>query len=432
MEARRADPPARPLLGMPPVSDRAAPTCRFCKASLVTVVVDLGMSPISNAMRSAEDLQKPEVFYPLRVYVCDACRLVQTMDVHAREELFTGDYTYFSSFSDSWLAHARAYVEMACNRFAIGAASQVVEIASNDGYLLQYFKQRGVPVLGIEPAANVAQVAEQERGIRSLVRFFGRDLAEELRRDGAAADLIVANNVLAHVPGINDFVGGLAVLLKDTGAITAEFPHLLRMLERSEFDTIYHEHYSYLSLLAVEKIFRAHDLALFDVEELPTHGGSLRIFAGHGKGAPPPSKRLIAVREAEASAGLDTRTPYIGFAEQVKETKRQLLRFLIDAKDRGETVVGYGAPAKGNTLLNYCGIRSDFLDYTVDRNPRKQGQYLPGTAIPVHAPERIFETRPDFVLILPWNLREEIAASMAGIRDWGGKFVVPIPKVEIF
>jgi hypothetical protein len=406
------------------------PCCRACGAALGHVFVDLGMSPISNAMRRPQDLREPEPFYILRTFVCSDCKLVQIDDVQPAETHFHGSYTYFSSFSKSWVEHAKRYAEMMIARFKLGAQSRVIEVASNDGYLLQHFKAQGVPVLGIDPAANCAEVAERERGIPTLVRFFGKKTAEEVAGSGKA-DVIAGNNVLAHVPDINDFAGGLKILLKDTGVITIEFPHLLRLIEASYFDTIYHEHYSYLSLLAVERLFARHGLAVFDLEELPTHGGSLRIFAGHDGGAPPASDRLKSFRAREAAAGLDDLATYQSFAAKVRHAKRELLGCLIGLKEAGASIVAYGAAAKGNTLLNYCGIRSDFIDYAVDASPHKQGLLLPGTGIPVYAPGRIYETKPQYVLILPWNLKDEIIAQTDGIRAWGGRFIIPLPTPQI-
>jgi 2-polyprenyl-3-methyl-5-hydroxy-6-metoxy-1,4-benzoquinol methylase len=401
--------------------------CRACGAALNHVFVDLGMAPISNSMRRPQDLREPEPFYILRTYVCDACKLVQIEDVHAPEEHFHGSYKYFSSFSKSWVEHARRYAEMMIERFKLGAQSRVIEVASNDGYLLQHFKARGVPVLGIDPAANCAEVAERERGIQTVVRFFGRKTAQDVA-GGGKADVIAGNNVLAHVPDINDFVGGLKILLGDTGVITIEFPHLLQLIEASYFDTIYHEHYSYLSLLSVERLFDRHGLAVFDLEELPTHGGSLRIFAGHKGATAEPSERLKSFRRREAAAGLDDLASYQSFAAKVRQAKREILTFLIGLKEKGASIVAYGAASKGNTLLNYCGIRGDFIDYAVDASPYKQGLLLPGTGIPVYAPGRIFETKPDYVLILPWNIKDEIIGLSEGIRAWGGRFIVPLPK----
>ncbi|MBA2245988.1 MAG: class I SAM-dependent methyltransferase [Gemmatimonadetes bacterium] len=404
--------------------------CRFCAHPLAHSMVDLGMSPLSNAYLRAEQLQEMERFYPLHALVCERCFLVQLGEFESPERIFS-DYAYFSSFSDSWLRHARDYVAMISERLRLGRESRVVEIASNDGYLLQYFAQKEIPVLGIEPAANVARAAE-ERGVPSLVRFFGAELARELAGEGRQADLIVGNNVLAHVPALNDFVAGLKLLLAPRGVVTMEFPHLLRLLEENQFDTIYHEHFSYFSFTTAETLFAAHGLVLFDVEELPTHGGSLRIYARHREdGSQGVRPAVAALKRREQECGITRLESYARFSERVKATKRRLLDFLIRAKEEGRRVVGYGAAAKGNTLLNYCGVGLDFLDYVVDRSPHKQGLFLPGTHIPIHAPERIEQTQPDYVLILPWNLAEEIMEQMAGIREWGGRFVVPIPEVEV-
>ena len=405
-------------------------TCRLCKAPLERTFVDLGCSPVANDFLAPEALHETEPRYPLHAYVCSRCLLVQIPPVRAPQSLFSAEYAYFSSFSDSWLAHARAYTEAMRDRFAIGPGQRVVEVASNDGYLLQFFKAAGVAVLGIEPAANCAAAAEA-KGIPTVVKFFGADTARELASDGTA-DLMAANNVLAHVPDINDFTAGFRILLKPGGIATFEFPHLLNLIERNEFDTIYHEHYSYLSLFSTERLFAAHGLAVFDVEELPTHGGSLRLYVQHADSpSHPENARVAALRAKERQAGLHTLEGYTGFEAKVRNVKRDLLAFLTAAREEGRTVAGYGAPAKGNTLLNYCGIRSDLLAYTVDRNPHKQGRYLPGTRIPIHAPEQIFATRPDYVLILPWNLKDEIATQMADIRAWGGRFVVPIPELTV-
>ncbi len=405
--------------------------CRFCDTELNHVFADLGSTPIANDYIKEENLHSMEPFYPLEVYVCDSCFLVQLPEHQTAENIFAEDYTYFSSYSDSWLKHANDYVDMMVDRFGFGQASKVIELASNDGYLLQYFKQKGVPILGIEPAANVAEVAEKN-GIPSVVKFFGIQTANELVDDGIQADLVLGNNVLAHVPDINDFVKGMKIILKEQGVITMEFPHLLRLVELNQFDTIYHEHYSYLSFTTVEKIFAKHGLTLFDVEELPTHGGSLRIFAQHQQDESKPiSDRVVALRDTEASKGFTTVEHYLSYQAQIDETKRNLLKFLIDAREKGKTIVGYGAPAKGNTLLNYCGVGTDFIQYTVDKSPAKKGSYLPGTRIPIYDPEKIAETRPDYILILPWNLKDEIIKQMANARSWGCKFVVPIPSVEV-
>jgi len=405
--------------------------CRFCNAPLSHSLVDLGMSPPCETYLSTDQLNAMEPFYPLHAFVCDQCFLVQLMDFITPDNIFS-HYAYFSSYSDSWLRHAKNYVDMVTERFNLTPNSQVVEIASNDGYLLQYFVEKGIPVLGIEPAANVAEVAIQ-KGIPSVVKFFGVETAQEQAAKGKQADLLLGNNVLAHVPALNDFVGGMKILLKPQGVITMEFPHLMRLMAENQFDTIYHEHFSYLSLITVEKIFAHHGLTLFDVEEIPTHGGSLRIYARHTEDVSKPvSDRLVDLRNREEADGFTSLERYLSFGEQVKETKRKLLEFLIQVKQAGKTVVGYGAPGKGNTLLNYCGIRTDFLDYTVDRNPFKHNKFLPGTHIPIFQPDKIEETKPDYVLILPWNIKEEVMEQMAFIRQWGGQFVVPIPEVKVY
>jgi 2-polyprenyl-3-methyl-5-hydroxy-6-metoxy-1,4-benzoquinol methylase len=404
--------------------------CRFCGAPLGLTFADLGMSPPSNSYLKAQDLNRAERFYPLHAWVCERCFLVQLEEFETPEQIFT-DYAYFSSYSDSWLAHARAYTHSMVARLGLSADSFVVEIASNDGYLLQYFVEQGVPVLGIEPAANVAATAE-EKGVPTLVKFFGTKTATELAVAGRKADLILGNNVLAHVPDLNDFVEGIRVLLKPNAVVTMEFPHLLRLIQENQFDTIYHEHFSYLSFVVAERVFAAHSLTLFDVEEIPTHGGSLRIYARHAANrALAVRERVAELRERERGAGLERPGTYRKFAEQVKATKRSLLKFLIGARESGKNVVGYGAPAKGNTLLNYCGVRSDLLEFTVDRSPHKQGRFLPGVHIPIYAPEKIMQTRPDYVLILPWNLKDEIVGQMADIRAWGGRFVTPIPETTV-
>jgi hypothetical protein len=373
-----------------------------------------------------------ETYYPLHAFVCHECSLVQIDEVVPPEAIFEGEYAYFSSYSDSWVAHAERYVGAVAERFGLGADSLMVEIASNDGYLLQHAVARGIPCLGVEPAANVAEAA-RAKGVPTRVAFFGEDEARAMVADGLRADVIAANNVLAHTPHLNSFVAGLQVLLADEGVATVEFPHLVRLIDGNQFDTIYHEHFSYFSFTAVERVFERHGLVLFDVEELPTHGGSLRIYARHAADVSKPvTARAIELKAREQAWGVDDLATYARFADRVRETKRGLLDFLIRARREGKAVVGYGAPGKGNTLLNYCGIRTDLLDYTVDRNPYKQGTYTPGARLPVHPPETLFETRPDYVLILPWNLRDEISAQMAGIREWGGRFVVPIPAVEVF
>lgn len=405
--------------------------CRSCGASLSNAFLDLGVSPLANSYVKASAQNRPESFYPLKVHVCPRCLLVQVEELVSPTVIFS-DYAYFSSYSDSWLEHARTYVEMVIGRFHLSEHSQVVEIASNDGYLLQYFVARGIPALGIEPAANVAAAATR-KGIPTLVKFFSESTARQLLAEGHAADLVVANNVLAHVPALNDFLAGLAILLKPGGVATLEFPHLLRLLEGDQFDTIYHEHFSYFSLLSAERVFASHGMTIFDVEELATHGGSLRIYA---RRTDPEnglvSANILDLRSREEQAGLHNLETYGRFGERVKENKRKLLDFLIAEKREGKAIAGYGAPAKGNTLLNYCGIRTDFIDYTVDRSPEKQGCYLPGTRIPIYPVERIRETRPDYLVILPWNLREEIMSQMSWIRDWGGRFVVLIPEVRVY
>jgi SAM-dependent methyltransferase len=388
------------------------------------------MSPLSNAYIDAESKPRMEPFYPLHTYVCDNCFLVQLPEFESPEHIF-GDYAYFSSYSESWLRHASRYTDAMVKRFGLDATCKVIEIASNDGYLLQYFASKGIAVLGIEPARNVATVA-LEKGIPTLTDFFGVETATRLAEEGHHADLLLGNNVLAHVPDLNDFVAGMKIILKPHGVITMEFPHLLCLMRENQFDTIYHEHFSYFSFTTVEKVFSRHGLTLFDVEELPTHGGSLRIYGCHAEDVTKTVETSVTeLKTREAEAGLTTSAAYSSFAEQVRETKRALLEFLITARRQGKHIAGYGAPAKGNTLLNYCGIRQDFLDYTVDVSPHKQGRLLPGTHIPIHAPDRIRETKPDYVLILPWNLRSEIMGQMAHIRDWGGRFVIPVPRVEI-
>ena len=405
--------------------------CRFCGNSLDHTFVDLGMSPPCQTHISLQQLQEMERFYPLHAFVCEKCFLVQLGEFVTPSEIFS-EYAYFSSYSDSWLNHVSNYADAMTSRFSLGAASRVVELASNDGYLLQYFAQKGIPVLGVEPAANVAQVAIQ-KGIPTVVKFFGRDTARSLLADGQAADLLLGNNVLAHVPDLHDFVAGMRVLLKPQGIITMEFPHLLQLMNHNQFDTIYHEHFSYFSFTTVERVFAHHGLVLFDVDELPTHGGSIRIYGRHADDlSKPPTDRVAALRARETAWGVGELATYRAFAEKVKATKRNVLDFLIGAKRAGKSIVGYGAPGKGNTLLNYCGIRTDFLDYTVDRNPYKQNKFTPGTHIPIFAPDRIRETRPDYVFILPWNVRDEVAEQLDYIRTWGGQFVVPIPDVQVF
>jgi SAM-dependent methyltransferase len=406
------------------------PSCRFCAAPLRTTFVDLGMSPLCESYVPAERLGAMEPFYPLHVRVCDRCMLVQLEEFVAPEEIFT-EYAYFSSYSDSWVAHARDYVESAVDRFELDKDSLVVELASNDGYLLQHVVERDIPALGVEPAANVATAA-RERGIETVVEFFGRELAARLLAEGRLADLVVANNVLAHVPDLNDFVAGIRRLLAPAGVVTIEFPHLEKLMAGNQFDTIYHEHFSYFSFLTAQTVLRAHGLEVFDVEELDTHGGSLRVYAQRQPGAGHPlSPRVSELAERERALGFDRPEGYSAFAPRVIETKWRLLEFLIECRRDGMRVAGYGAPGKGNTLLNYCGIRTDLLEFTVDRNPYKQAQFLPGTHIPIRHPESLEQARPDFILILPWNLKDEIATQLSYTREWGAQLVVPIPEVEV-
>jgi hypothetical protein len=414
-----------------PTSVWSGAQCRFCTAPLTHTFVDLGMSPLCESYLSREHLNEMEAFYPLHVRVCDHCFLVQLEAYVSAESIFS-EYAYFSSYSDAWLKHAATYADMIISRLKLSSESLVVELASNDGYLLQNFVRRGIPALGVEPAANVAKVAI-EKGVPTLIKFFGRETAREMKAEGRTADLIAGNNVLAQVPDLNDFVEGIRVLLKREGVATLEFPHLMRLMEENQYDTIYHEHFSYFSFITVEKIFSAHGMKLFDVEEIATHGGSIRIYACHEEDTTKSVDRRIAeLRQRELSAGLDRMDAYSAFTEKVKESKRSLLDFLIRAKRAGKSVAGYGAPGKGNTLLNYCGIRSDFLDYTVDRNPYKHGKFLPGTHIPIYPPDKISATKPDYLLILPWNFKEEIMDQMRGIREWGGQFVVPIPTARLY
>jgi len=408
-----------------------AASCRFCGAPLSVNFVDLGMSPLCESYLASEQLNAVEPFYPLHVFVCGQCYLVQLEEYVQPGNIFS-EYAYFSSYSTSWLQHSEKYTQDMITRFGLDAKDFVVELASNDGYLLQYFVEKKIPVLGIEPAANVAKVAV-DKGVPTLVRFFGTELARELAAAGKRPNLMLGNNVLAQVPDLNDFVEGMRILLKPGGIITMEFPHVLRLMEENQFDTIYHEHFSYFSLLTSERIFAAHGLTLFDVEELPTHGGSLRIYARHAKDhAKPLTPRVEELRRREQDAGLDRIDRYASFEENVRETKRKLLEFLIQVCREGKKVVGYGAPGKGNTLLNYCGIRTDFLDFTVDRNPYKHGKFLPGTHIPILPTEQLQATRPDYVFILPWNLKGEIMDQLSFIRAWGGKFIVPIPEVKVY
>lgn len=406
------------------------PVCRFCGQPLQRTFVDLGMSPLCESYLKPDKLNQMEPFYPLHVYVCETCLLVQLHEYASPEEIFT-EYAYFSSFSDSWLRHCEDYAETMIRRFGLGSDSYVVEVASNDGYLLQYFVRRGIPALGIEPAKNVAEAAIG-RGVPTDVRFFGTELAKELAAQGKRPDLLLGNNVLAQVPNLNDFVRGMKILLKPGGVITLEFPHLLKLIELNEFDTIYHEHFSYFSLYTIERVMEAHALKVFDVEELPTHGGSLRLYACHAEdGTRQRGPHAAVVAENERAAGLTAIGGYLSFAQKVKETKWALLEFLIAAKRERKSIAGYGAPGKGTTLFLYSGISRDFLDYTVDRNTYKHGRFMPGTHIPICHPDKIRETRPDFIFILPWNLKDEIMNQLSFIREWGGRFIVPIPKVAI-
>jgi SAM-dependent methyltransferase len=403
--------------------------CRFCAAPVEAVFADLGTSPLANSYLPPERVNGMEPFYPLRALVCEKCFLVQLEEFETPERIFS-DYAYFSSYSSSWLEHSRNYTELMVERLGLDASSHVVEIASNDGYLLQFFHDRQIPVLGIEPAANVAKVALQ-KGIPTLVEFFGRATASSLAGE-SAADLLLGNNVLAHVPDLNDFVAGMKILLKPGGVITMEFPHLMRLVEDNQWDTIYHEHFSYFSFLTVARVFEAHGLRLFDVEELPTHGGSLRVYGCHADDAQKPDSEAAGeLSERERAAGYERLDTYLGYGRRVEQDKRQILRFLIDLKEQGLKVVGYGAPAKGNTLLNYCGVRRDFIDCTYDLNPHKQGHFLPGSHIPIRAPEAIRQDKPDVVMILPWNLKDEIVEQLGFIREWGGRFAARTPELTL-
>lgn len=404
--------------------------CRFCAAPLEATFVDLGMSPPSESFVPAERLNQMEPFYPLHVWVCGSCFLVQLEEYVSPAEIFT-EYAYFSSYASSWVKHAEDYVEAMVEQLHLDGRSFVVELASNDGYLLQFFARKGIPALGIEPAENVAKVA-QAIGVETLVRFFDEELGRELAAAGRRADLIVANNVLAQVPDLNSFVAGIRELLKPTGTATIEFPHLQRLIEGNQFDTIYHEHFSYFSFLTAERIFAAHGLTLFDVEELWTHGGSLRLHARHESDrSRPVTERASALRRRELEGGYADLAVYRAFEQRVHATKRRLLDLLIKAKDSGKRVAAYGAPGKGNTLLNFCGIRSDLVEFTVDRNPYKHGKYLPGTHIPIFAPEYLDQSKPDYILILPWNFQTEIVAQLDHAREWGARFIVPIPEARI-
>ena len=405
-------------------------SCRFCRTPLKHPVVDLGMSPLCESYLTADRVDQMEPFYPLHVWVCAECLLVQINDYVRAEEIFT-EYAYYSSFSSSWLEHSRQYVEAITDKLHLGPDSFVVELASNDGYLLQYFVEAGIPCLGIEPSVNVSEAA-RDRGVPTDTSFFGEAKAQAMANEGKLADLVLGNNVLAQVPDLNDFVAGIPHILKPGGTVTIEFPHVVRLIEENQFDTIYHEHFCYFSLLSAEAIFAGHGLAIFDVEELWTHGGSLRIYARHAADeSRPVTDRLVELRRRELDGGYHDVGTYARFEEHVRETKRALLELLVDLKRHGKTIAGYGAPGKGNTLLNYCGIRTDFLDFTVDRNPYKHGRFLPGTHIPIHPPERIDEVKPDYILILPWNLKDEIVSQLAHTRGWGAQFIVPIPTATV-
>jgi SAM-dependent methyltransferase len=403
--------------------------CRSCGAELRHSVVDLGLQPLANAYLTTEELGRREPRYPLHPYVCDRCWLMQLEEVTTPQELFS-EYAYFSSYSDSWLEHARRYAEEMIERLGLGPQSLVVEVASNDGYLLRNFRERDVPVLGIEPARNVAEAA-RAIGVPTEVAFFGVETAERLRARGVQAELLVANNVLAHVPDLNDFVAGLALVLAPAGTLTAEFHHVLRLLEQREFDTIYHEHYSYLSLTAAREVLARHGLAVVEVQELPTHGGSLRVFAVHAGAAREETSSVRELLERERTAGLTEVATYERLGSHAEAVKRDLVAFLEGARQEGKRVAAYGAPAKGNTLLNYCGVSTDLVPFTVDRSPHKQGRFLPGSQLPIYAPERLLEEKPDYVLLLPWNLKDEIVEQMSAVRGWGGSFVVPIPAVAV-
>tara|TARA_B110000008_G_C16970462_1_gene563722 strand:+ start:2281 stop:3507 length:1227 start_codon:yes stop_codon:yes gene_type:complete len=406
--------------------------CRHCNKKLTLSLVDLGTAPPSNAYLTEDRLDHPELWFPLRVLVCDSCWLVQTEDFARADELFDADYAYFSGFSSSWLVHSERYVDAMVERFELGEDSHVVEIAANDGYLLQYVKVRGIPCTGVEPTASTAAAA-RKKGISIVEDFFGVELAHRMKSEGLSADLMAANNVLAHVPDINDFVAGFTKLLKPEGVATFEFPHLLKMIEQSQFDTIYHEHFSYLSLTAVQCIFEANRLTVFDVEELPTHGGSLRVFAQRSDhGSHILKSSVVTILDMEAAAGLTRFEGYVGFQERADRIKDELLEFLIKAKREGKRVAAYGAAAKGNTLMNYAGIGPDLIEFVVDRNPAKAGKYMPGSRLPIVGEGRILETKPDYILILPWNLRDEIAQQVAYIREWGGQTVISVPCLEIF
>ena len=413
----------------PDVESHSAGRCRLCGGGLEHTFVDLGMSPLCESYLAPGQLDAMEPYFPLHVLVCGTCFLVQLKEYVSPESIFR-EYAYFSSYSTTWVAHAKAYCEMIATRLGLGPGSLVVELASNDGYLLQHFLPLDVPVIGIEPAANVARVAI-DNGIPTRVDFFGVELAKALVAEGKRADLIVGNNVLAQVPDLNDFVSGMVRLLAPEGVITLEFPHLERLMTENQFDTIYHEHFSYFSLITIESLAARHLLKLIDVEELSTHGGSLRVYLAHASSVRPTAPSVAALLAREQSHGFLNLATYASFAEQVKRTKRRLLSFLIGAKNAGKAICGYGAPGKGNTLLNYCGIGTDFLELTVDRNPYKHGRFTPGMHIPIHPVEAIDALEPDYILILPWNLKDEIVQQMRHVGDWGGRFIVPIPELAV-
>ena len=408
-------------------------TCRFCSEQLEHLMCDLGMTPLANSYVREEEAHNSEMFYPLKVWICKKCLLAQLQSYEKPDFIFE-EYLYYSSYSSSWVEHARLYSDMVIDRFGLNEESQVVEIASNDGYLLQHFISKGIPVIGVEPAKNIANFAINEKHIPCITKFFGMNVAKEIVANDMSADLLVGNNVLAHVPDINDFVEGMKIVLKMKGLITMEFPHLLRLIKNNQFDTIYHEHLSYLSLLAVERIFAKHELKIFDVEEISTHGGSLRIFACHADSnceKHAVSSRVSMIKEMEIEFGLCDLRTYTDFGEKVKSTKMGIIKFLLGAKEDGKSVVAYGAAAKGVTLSNYCGIRNDLVDYVVDKSPHKQNHFMPGVRIPIYSPELIIATRPDYILIFPWNLAHEIRNEISMIREWGGKFVIPIPELTI-
>lgn len=404
--------------------------CRFCKTELTYVFIDLVNSPPSNSFLTKEQLNEPEMFYPLKVFVCHSCFLVQIDEYKKSDTIFNSEYVYFSSYSTSWLAHAKVFTDKMASRFGLTKDSQAMEIASNDGYLLQYFKEKNIPVLGIEPTANTAAVAIK-KGIESIIDFFGVELAKKLAAEGRKADLLMGNNVLAHVPDIVDFVAGMKLILKETGVITMEFPHLMQLVDNSQFDTIYHEHFSYLSFFSVKQIFEAAGLELFDVEELPTHGGSLRIYAKHKGGAHAVTRNVALLLEKEVRKGVNGLPYYEGFQFEALRVKLELAGFLVESKRAGKRLAAYGAAAKGNTLLNYCGVKNDLIRYVADANPHKQNKWLPASHIPVVSEEYLMNDRPDYVVILPWNLEKEITEQLSYIKDWGGKFVVPIPSLKI-